>query len=96
MSEKLAVISGASRGLGRSMALHLARRGVGVIGTYNNSSSEADAFAAEINSAGGKLAMLSLDVGKSADFPAFAQTVAKTLIINAAWVRPQPKELYGF
>lgn len=69
---KLAVITGASRGLGRSMALHLARRGVDVLGTFNSHREVADATVAEIEAAGGHAIMLPLDVGQSADFPAFA------------------------
>jgi NAD(P)-dependent dehydrogenase (short-subunit alcohol dehydrogenase family) len=41
MSQKIALITGASRGLGRSMALHLARRGVGIVGTYRQGAAEA-------------------------------------------------------
>lgn len=79
MTQKIAIITGASRGLGRSMALHLARRGVGVIGTYRNSAAEAEALVAEILAAGGSAAMLPLDVTKTGSFPEFAQSVTVTL-----------------
>lgn len=79
MTQKIAIITGASRGLGRSMALTLAHRGVGVIGTYLNSAAEADALVAEVSGAGGKAAMLKLDVTDTASFPAFAAIVSETL-----------------
>ncbi|PPJ49125.1 KR domain-containing protein [Rhizobium sp. KAs_5_22] len=79
MSQKIVLITGASRGLGRSMALHLAKRGVGVIGTYRNSTAEADTLVNEINASGGQAVMLALDVTEAASFPAFAERVADTL-----------------
>ena len=42
---KIAVITGASRGLGRSMALHLAAQGVDVVGTYRSNAAEGTAVA---------------------------------------------------
>lgn len=53
MSQKIALITGANRGLGRSMALHLAKERVGIIGTYRSHKDEADAVTAEIARAGG-------------------------------------------
>ncbi len=79
MNQKIAVITGASRGLGRSMALHLARRGVGVVGTFRSREDEADAVVREITDAGGRTAMLPLDVGKSDTFSAFADRLRETL-----------------
>jgi NAD(P)-dependent dehydrogenase (short-subunit alcohol dehydrogenase family) len=79
MTNQIALITGASRGLGRSMALHLAKRGIAIIGTYRNGAAEADALAREIEALGGKAAMLALDVSNSASFPEFAETVADTL-----------------
>ncbi len=79
MAAKIALITGASRGLGRSMALHLAADGVGIVGTYRSRKHEADALVEEITSKGGKAAMLQLDVGDSASFTAFRSTLADTL-----------------
>jgi NAD(P)-dependent dehydrogenase (short-subunit alcohol dehydrogenase family) len=79
MTKQIALITGASRGLGRSMALHLAKRGVTIIGTYRSGAPEADTLAREIEALGGKAAMIALDVSDSASFPAFAATVADTL-----------------
>ncbi|WHO76060.1 SDR family NAD(P)-dependent oxidoreductase [Rhizobium sp. BT03] len=79
MTKKIALITGASRGLGRSMALHLAKRGVAIIGTYRSGAAEADTLRQEIEALGGKAAMIALDVSNSASFPAFAETVADML-----------------
>ncbi|APO66758.1 3-oxoacyl-(acyl-carrier-protein) reductase protein [Rhizobium gallicum] len=79
MTKQIALITGASRGLGRSMALHLAKRGVAIIGTYRSGAAEADTLRQEIEALGGKAAMIALDVSNSASFRAFAETVADTL-----------------
>lgn len=79
MTRKIAFITGASRGLGRSMALHLARDGVGVIGTYHSHADEAEAVAREIEAEGGTAAMLELDVADSAVFDSFRDRLRQTL-----------------
>ena len=79
MTGRIALITGASRGLGRSIALHLARGGTHVIGTYLSRRADADAVVAEIEAAGGTALMLPLDVGDSATFPAFATTIGDAL-----------------
>ena len=76
---KVAVITGASRGLGRSMALHLAEQGVDVVGTYRSNADEATVVAREIEALGRRVAMLRLDVGDSASFPAFVRALSATL-----------------
>lgn len=52
MSQKIAIITGASRGLGRNAALSLAGKGVHVILTYQNKQVEANAVALEIEKKG--------------------------------------------
>lgn len=79
MTTKIALITGASRGLGRNIALHLARRGVAILGTYRSGAAEADALRREIEALGGKATMLELDVIDTASFPAFVTRVAETL-----------------
>lgn len=79
MANKIAVLTGASRGLGRSMALHLAASGVDVIGTYRSRADEADTLVAQIEAGGGRAVMLPLDVGDSVTFDDFATSVANTL-----------------
>ena len=79
MTTRLALITGANRGLGRSAALALARRGVNVVITYRTNRAEADAVVAELERAGARAAALQLDVSKSASFTDFAGTLAQTL-----------------
>lgn len=79
MTEKIALITGASRGLGRNMALHLAERGVGIIGTYRTGQNEAEALQREIEGKGGKAVMCALDVADTASFAQFGETVRAAL-----------------
>jgi len=79
MTKPIALITGASRGLGRNMALHLAKRGVHIIGTYRSGAAEADALRQEIQALGTSAAMLALDVTDTKSFAAFAEKVAETL-----------------
>ncbi|MFW7267760.1 SDR family NAD(P)-dependent oxidoreductase [Gluconacetobacter sp. Hr-1-5] len=76
---KIALVTGASRGLGRSMAIALARKGVDVIGTYHSNREEADATAASIGALGRKGVMLRLDTGDVGGFAAFAGEVKQVL-----------------
>ena len=75
----IAIITGSSRGLGRSMALHLAARGHDVIITYNSKQAEAQEVVSEIQRQGRKAACLQLDVSNSESFPGFAAEVQRTL-----------------
>lgn len=85
MSKKIAVITGGSRGLGKSAALHLARQGVDVVLTYQSRAVDAEAVVAEIRALGGKAAALPLDVGQSASFSVFAAQLRQTL--SEQWQR---------
>lgn len=79
MSRKIALITGASRGLGRNAALHLAAAGVDIIGTYRSKAEEARAVVAEIERHGGRALMLPLDVADSDRFDAFVAQVREAL-----------------
>jgi len=73
------VITGGSRGLGRSMALHLAEKGVNVVITYREAEAQATDVIRAIEAAGAKGAALRLDVAESASFDAFASTLRNVL-----------------
>lgn len=75
----IGLITGGSRGLGRSMALHLARRGVDLILTYHTAASAADAVVERARALGSKASALRLDVADSASFDAFGKSVAGEL-----------------
>jgi NAD(P)-dependent dehydrogenase (short-subunit alcohol dehydrogenase family) len=79
MNRKIALITGASRGLGKNMALHLAAQGIDIIGTYHSRAAEAQAVVSEIEKLGGHAVMLQLDVSNSAGFDAFAAEVSRVL-----------------
>jgi NAD(P)-dependent dehydrogenase (short-subunit alcohol dehydrogenase family) len=79
MNRKIALITGASRGLGKNAALHLAAQGVDIIGTYNSKADEAQELVADIERLGARAVMLQLDVSQSERFEAFATQVADVL-----------------
>ena len=58
---KIALITGGSRGLGRDMAINLAKKGIDVVFTYNSNKQKADEVVAEIESLGQKAAAFQLD-----------------------------------
>ncbi len=78
----IALITGGSRGLGRNMALHLAKRGTGIVLTYQSNREAADAVVAEIRSAGGVAVAVALDTAKVSTFAAFADQLRKALQEN--------------
>ena len=79
MDAKIALITGGSRGLGRSMVQHLARRGVGSIFTYRSRKEEAAAVVAAVEGFGARAVALPLDVGDASTFGAFAADVREAL-----------------
>jgi len=82
---KVAIITGGSRGIGRSTAIEVARRGIGVILTYNTRPDAGEAVAAGIREAGGKALALPLDTSAVASFGDFAAQVSKAL--GSTWGR---------
>lgn len=78
-TNKIALITGASRGLGRNMALQLAERGINIIGTYRTGQAEAEALQREIEAKGGKASMYRLDVADTASFAPFADALRAAL-----------------
>jgi NAD(P)-dependent dehydrogenase (short-subunit alcohol dehydrogenase family) len=78
-NQKIALVTGGSRGLGKNMALHLAKKGINVILTYNSKKEEALAVVAEIEQAGQKAAALQLNTGEVKGFDAFFTSLKETL-----------------
>ncbi|MBC7902216.1 MAG: SDR family oxidoreductase [Gemmatimonadaceae bacterium] len=78
-STQIALVTGGSRGLGKDMALSLARKGQDVIITFNNNSADADAVVAQIIALGQKAAALKLDVGDVSSFGHFRNTLSSLL-----------------
>lgn len=76
---KIAIITGGSRGLGRNTAINLARRGVDIIFTYRVKQDEANSLIREIEAVGRKTVALRLDTGDTRAFDGFVLEVRKTL-----------------
>jgi NAD(P)-dependent dehydrogenase (short-subunit alcohol dehydrogenase family) len=81
----IALVTGGSRGLGKSTALHLAKRGTDVILTYKSGMAEAAATVAEIESMGRRAHALPLDVAKSTTFVEFAIRLRD--VLSRSWQR---------
>lgn len=68
---KIALVTGGSRGLGKNMALKIAEKGIDVILTYNTQKEEASAVVAQIEQSGQKAVALQLNTGDSKSFADF-------------------------
>jgi NAD(P)-dependent dehydrogenase (short-subunit alcohol dehydrogenase family) len=76
---KLALVTGGSRGLGKETAIKLAQRGNNVIITYNSKAAEAEEVVAEIEKGGCKAAALQLNVSKVESFDNFSKALSIVL-----------------
>ncbi|GAB2887063.1 SDR family NAD(P)-dependent oxidoreductase [Streptomyces mayteni] len=76
---KVAIVTGASSGIGRSAAIEIAGRGTGVILTYGTNRRGGLETAASITEQGGTAVALPLDVAETGTFPAFRDAVADAL-----------------
>ncbi|GCF11561.1 SDR family NAD(P)-dependent oxidoreductase [Dictyobacter arantiisoli] len=76
---KIAIVTGGSRGIGRSTVESLARRGVDTIFTYHSRVADAEAVVAAVKDAGAEAIALQLDTGNIASFDAFVGSVKDAL-----------------
>ncbi|SRR5258706_6393120 len=76
---KIALVTGGSRGLGKDMALSIARKGLDVIVTYRSKKDEAKQVVAQIESTGRKAAALHLDMSNFSSLDNFVKEVSHTL-----------------
>jgi NAD(P)-dependent dehydrogenase (short-subunit alcohol dehydrogenase family) len=76
---KIAIITGGSRGIGRNTAINLARRGVDVIFTYRANQVEANSLIREFEAMGRKAVGFRLDTGDTRSFDGFVTEVRKAL-----------------
>ena len=76
---KIALVTGGSRGLGKNMAIAIAKKGIDVILTYNSNKDAADAVVKEVESAGQKAKAFQLDTSNTSFFDGFIKDVTAYL-----------------
>src|SRR5690242_16264549 len=76
---KIALVTGGSRGLGKDMAISIAKKGIDVILTYQSNKTEADKTVAVIEELGRKAVSLQLDMSKPDTLDSFIQELKKLL-----------------
>ncbi|MCX7682922.1 MAG: 3-oxoacyl-[acyl-carrier-protein] reductase [Anaerolineae bacterium] len=95
LENKIAVVTGASRGIGRAVALELARRGAAVVVNYHQNAGAANEVVSAIQATGGRAITVRADVGDFAQAEALIQAALDTfgqidiLVNNAGTTRDQ-------
>jgi 3-oxoacyl-[acyl-carrier protein] reductase len=79
MVQRVALVTGASRGIGRAIALRLARSGVAVAVNYRERRDQADAVVAAITQAGGRAVAIAGDVASAADCARLTEAARQAL-----------------
>jgi NAD(P)-dependent dehydrogenase (short-subunit alcohol dehydrogenase family) len=78
-NSKIGLITGGSRGIGRDMAINLARKGIDVVLTYHSNDLAAKEVVNEIKSIGQKAIAIQLDTSNTKFFEAFVETLLEKL-----------------
>ncbi|THD81949.1 MAG: SDR family oxidoreductase [Phenylobacterium sp.] len=78
-TKKIALVTGGNRGLGKDMALSLARAGMDVVLTFNSNPAEGEAVAEEIRGLGGRAAALRLDLMDAPALDGFVERLKAAL-----------------
>lgn len=91
LDQKVALVTGASRGIGRSIALTLAQQGFFVVVNYRGSEARAQGVLGEIENAGGQGQIYPCDVASEADVKTMIETIVKQyghldVVVNNAGV----------
>ena len=98
LSEKVAVITGGSRGIGKAIAILLSRKGAKIAVNYSSGVDSADRVVKEIEEMGGKAIKVKADVSKQPEVHSMFQTVLMhfgrvDVLVNNAGTVGQPRFL---
>jgi 3-oxoacyl-[acyl-carrier protein] reductase len=95
LDQRVAIVTGASRGIGRAIALELACEGAAVVVNYHSRAQEAEDVASEIVARGGRACVCQADVAEEdqvrrlADFTRRQFGLPQVLVANAAVIHDQ-------
>ncbi|WMM32668.1 SDR family NAD(P)-dependent oxidoreductase [Shouchella clausii] len=92
-TQKIALVTGGSRGLGRNAAIALSHKGIDVIITYHTRKDEADKVVQEIENSGRKAAAIQLDTGNVSSLDAFVSRMSA--VLHERWLKNGESEAFA-